>query len=162
MADSVLKNPGKASEPWFGMVADLMVSEDLTFGEAVIQAGIEGYSALQLANFQRRKAFQEVLRDARNRFYTDLAQDPIRSKDVLIGQMVLCVTRLIAQEKWEAALEGGLKLARVQGWLDATGRQNQPEVALTQEAIDQAKQLLMTNREVYKDLKDVATRSKAN
>jgi hypothetical protein len=64
----------------------------------------------------RRRDFQEILRVEKNKFYSSVANDPTRTKSVVIGQMFTLADRLITDGEFEKAAGVLDKLAKLEGW----------------------------------------------
>lgn len=108
--------PLKAEEDWFTRVADTMVREQKSIRQAAMEHGIACTSE-ELATIEKRKGFQAALWTARHRYNKELASNPERTKTALLGQMVFLVQKLIEEGEYDKALEGLLKLAKVEGFI---------------------------------------------
>ncbi len=71
-----------------------------------------------------RKGFDTLLWHARHRYAEEIGSNPERTKKALIGQMVLAVQHLMDDGNWDKALEGMLKLAKLEGWVGADQQTN--------------------------------------
>ena len=60
--------------------------------------------------------WQAVLRAERNRFYKELANDPTRSRNVAVGQLLFAIQRLLEVEQYDKAVSALTQLFKVEGW----------------------------------------------
>lgn len=72
----------------------------------------------------RRRDFQEILRIEKNKFYTAVANDPTRTKAVVLGQMWFLADRLISEGEYEKAASVLDKLGKMEGWSGNEGNIN--------------------------------------
>lgn len=72
----------------------------------------------------RRRDFQEILRAEKNKFYLSVANDPTRTKGVVLGQMWVLADRLIAEGEFEKAAGVLDKLSKMEGWSGNEGNIN--------------------------------------
>lgn len=110
----------RSEEPWMAPAAQLMVAEGLSIREACTRLEVPKNSTELDLTF-RSKTFQKILRVERNRFYTDIARDPERTKATAIGQLLVCIERLMETADYEKAAESLLKLGRLENWLTNEG-----------------------------------------
>ena len=134
------KKPLK-EEPWFSAVAKLMVKTGLNFRRAAETEGIP-LTPEEADNLQKRDAWERVLRFERYKYLEELAADPQRTKNVLLGGMVYDIQQLRADGNYEKSLDGSLKLARVEYGLaentvNVLGTLNQEEINKVRERIKQ-------------------------
>jgi hypothetical protein len=134
------KKPLKA-EPWMAEVAQLMVKTGLNFRRAAETLG-QVFTPDECDNFQKRDAWERTLRFERYKFLEELAADPQRTKNVLLGGMVYDIQRLREDGNYEKSLDGSLKLARVEYGLaenqvNVLGTLNQEEINKVRERIKQ-------------------------
>jgi len=125
---------------WYRQAAEIVVRDGVSFRQAAseLQVVLDGEEANKI---YRSRAFQQILWQARFEYYTEIANDPGRTKAAILGLMTLALQQLAASQQWEKVLEGGLKLARVEGWTQ--GEQNQNVfLNLTQRDIDEARKKL--------------------
>ena len=108
--------PAIAEQPWWQPVAELCAREGLSVREAATRLRIE-IDNEAAANTFRTKGFQKILRNERQRFYMEIAADPTWSRKTAVGKMLYLVDRLMDAGEHDKALEGLLKVARVEGWL---------------------------------------------
>jgi len=111
-----LSKERKGELSWYQAVAERIAREGMTPREAAAAEYVQ-LSTQELENTVRSKSFQRVLWQARQRFYRELANDPERSKNTLIGLMLLSLDRLADEGAWDKVADAALKLARVEGWL---------------------------------------------
>lgn len=135
-----MARPTKTEAPWYQRVAEIMVREQKSIAQAAMEAGV-GCTSEDLNHIGKLKSFQKVLWTERHRFYSDLARDPDRTKTSLIGQMMYLVQKLIEEGEYDKALEGALKLAKVDGLI---GPENQVNIfgGITPADLEKAKEKL--------------------
>jgi hypothetical protein len=106
---------------WIGKACDKMVRENKSLAQVLSEYGAEwnvnDVSSREAYNIERRKAFQQQLWAAKNAYYKEIANDPNRDKNVLLGQMTLIVDSLMADGKYKEAAEAILKLAKIAGYV---------------------------------------------
>lgn len=95
----------------------------------------------------RRRDFQEILRVEKNKFYASVANDPTRTKSVVLGQMWVLADRLIAEGEFEKAAGVLDKLSKMEGWSGNEGNINIFS-GLTARDIAEAKTRIAGQREV--------------
>lgn len=98
--------------------AELMAREGVSLREAAGRLRVQMTNEECATQF-RTKIFQRLLRVERLRFAVEVANDPGWSRRAAIGKMLYLVDRLIENGENDKALEGLLKVARVEGWLAA-------------------------------------------
>lgn len=96
--------------------AELVAREGVSLREAATRLRIP-LTNEQAANFWRTKSFQKLLRAERQRYYLEIASDPAHCRKAVVGKMLYLVDRLLDNNEPDKALEGLLKVARVEGWL---------------------------------------------
>jgi hypothetical protein len=89
----------------------------------------------------RRRDFQEILRVEKNKYFQSIANDPTRTKSVLIGQMWVAADRLMFEGEYEKAVSALDKLAKVEGWSGGDSNIN-VFAGLTPRDISEAKERL--------------------
>jgi hypothetical protein len=116
-----LAKPLPLEESWYKKVADTIAREGVSMRVALAKHAIplDTEEATKVFN---SKAFQKVLWHARNEWYTEVASDPARTKLSLLGMMTLACQHLFSEGNFKDALEGGLKIAKIEGW--ASGETN--------------------------------------
>lgn len=112
------KLPAVAEQPWYQSAAELIAREGLSLREAATRLQIPITSEVA-ANTFRNKTFQRVLRAERLRYFNEIAGDSAWSKRAAVGQMLYLISRLVERGEDKEALEGLLKVAKVEGWLSA-------------------------------------------
>lgn len=129
--------PSVPEQSWFQRAAEKMVREEKNL-YAVAQELELALTSRECDNLSRTKAFQRVLWDERTKYHKELANDPNRNKNSLIGNMLLAAERLMGEGKYDKAAEVLFKLARIEGYV---GAESQVTVigSLSQEDIDKAK-----------------------
>lgn len=68
-------------------------------------------------NISRTKAWQDVLRTERNKFFKELANDPSRSKNTAVGQMLFAIQKMLDMEQYDKAVSALTQLMKAEGWL---------------------------------------------
>ena len=109
-----MARPRNEEQPWYQKVAETMVRESKNIRQAATEHGLE-LTTEELHGVEKRKAFQQVLWTERHRFWQELANDPERGKLSLVGQMLFLVQKLIDEGSYDKALEGLMKIAKVDG-----------------------------------------------
>lgn len=105
----------KPTEHWYEKAADAIVRE----GKSLFQFANEsdlGLTSRECENVLRTKAFQEVLRNRRNLYYKEIAQDPSLSRAAVKGQLVLAITKMLEKEQYDKAANAIMQLAKLEGW----------------------------------------------
>lgn len=130
----------KQAESWHQQVAEKMVREDKTLYAAVMELNIP-LTSREAENLSKTKTFQRVLWQERNKYQKEIANDPERNKNSIVGQMVILAQKLTEEGKYDKAAEVLFKLARIEGHV---GGESQVTVVagLTQEEINKAKEQL--------------------
>ena len=108
---------------WYAPVAESMAREGLSFRESLDKHGV-ALTTKEYETYQKRREFQICLRTARNRYWRELANDPERSKATAVGMMIQSITKLSEQGEHEKVVDGVVKLARVEGWINGEGNIN--------------------------------------
>lgn len=110
-------------EPYFDRLATHMVREDRDMFQAAtdLELGLNGEDCKRLA---KNKAFQRALRSARMQLFNELADDPKRGKNTLIGQAIFSIERLLDVGQYDKALAGILTLAKIEGFVGADSNVN--------------------------------------
>lgn len=115
--------PARSAETYYQRIAEKMVREGKTIKQAATEL-VMPFTNEELLALESRKGFQRVLWTERNKFYQEIATDPERGKISLLGQMILNVQKLQAEGEWKEALEGLLKIAKVEGYVGADQQVN--------------------------------------
>jgi len=108
---------------WKQRAAEQMARQGMGMRQAAQEQGM-ALTAEEAEGLFRQKVFQRLLWIERNKYYKELASDPNRTKQSAIGLMWLSIQKLAEQGDWDKALEGLLKLAKVEGWVGAEGQTN--------------------------------------
>ena len=133
-----------ANEPWMDEAADIMVRTGKTVREALTELGVS-MTTSEAEGLLRRRSFQQLLRIARNRYDSETAADPGRNKQSTIGRMQNLIDLLMAQGEYDKALEGCLKLARLENWVGEGGSVN-VFAGLTQKDLDEMRRVVDEQR----------------
>ena len=115
-ASKIMGRKTEQAEQWFDKLADTMIREKLNFVQAAQREGLP-LTNEECDKYAKRKEFQRALRSARNRYYAELANDPTRTKNVLLGQMMYALQELMHAGEYKDAVDAALKLARVEGFI---------------------------------------------
>jgi len=93
-----------------------MVRHNLSLRQAALDAG-EILTVDEAEKLSRSREFQRVLWAERQKFWKELASDPSRGKATIIGRMEHAIAKLLEAGEWDKAIEGLIKLAKVEGLL---------------------------------------------
>ena len=115
--------PAIPEADWMQPAAQLMAQEGISLREAATRLRIPLTNEVAATTY-RLKIFQKLLRQERNRFAMEVANDPAWTKRTAIGQMLACVQHLMEAGEFDKALEGLLKVARVEGWTNSEANIN--------------------------------------
>lgn len=105
-------------QSWYADAADRMVREGKSLPQVLSELMVSTTTEEAQAIFKTRK-FQTLLWTARHKYHQELAQNPERTKQAALGQMVICIQGLMEKGEWDKAVEAILKLAKVEGWVGA-------------------------------------------
>ena len=108
---------------WFVQAAEVMVRSQATLKQAAFEIG-HPLDPDEADKVTRRKDFQEILRIEKNKFYAGVANDPTRTKSVVLGQMWFLADKLIAEGEFEKAAGVLDKLGKMEGWSGNEGNIN--------------------------------------
>ena len=110
---------------WYPTVAEKMVREGKNFrvasGELVDQIG--SLSDEEIIKIPRTRAFEIALWTERYRWWTEIGDNPNRTKISAVGVIMECIKHLLTEGKYDAAVEAVLKLAKIEGWVGAENNQ---------------------------------------
>lgn len=111
-----MARPSAPEPSWLTEVVELMVRNGISLRQAAgeLNAAITTTDA---ENIQRRKSFQKLLRDARNRFHAEVGSDPGLTKACTIGRLSILAQKLSDEGESDKAAEVLFKLAKLAGWL---------------------------------------------
>lgn len=130
----------KSSLPTHRDVAELIVREQKSPLSAARELGLE-WTAEDCEQIYKSAEFQATLWDCRFRYYTEIANQPGRTKAAALGLMTLALQNLAAEGEWEKVVEGVLKLGRLEGWTNGDSTV-QVFANLTAKDIEEAKKQL--------------------
>jgi hypothetical protein len=138
---------------WFVQAAEVMVRTSCSLKQAALEIG-HPLDPDEADKVSRRRDFQEILRVEKNKFYQSIANDPTRTKSVIVGQMWFLADRLIGEGEFEKAASVLDKLAKLEGW---AGNENNINIfsGLTSRDIEEAKQRLSHIKEPKKQAKEL-------
>lgn len=108
---------------WFHAAAEVMARTQCTLKAAALEIG-HPLDPDEADKTSRRRDFQEILRIEKNKFYASVANDPTRTKSVVLGQMWHLADRLIAAGEYEKAAGVLDKLSKMEGWSGNEGNIN--------------------------------------
>jgi hypothetical protein len=108
---------------WWQGAAELMAREGLAIEEAATRLKI-AITSPEARNVTRTKAFQQLLRTERNRYYRDIASNKEWSKATAVGILLDCSERLREAGEFDKAAEVILKAAKILGWVGIEGNVN--------------------------------------
>ena len=108
---------------WFVQAAEVMVRTQCSLKQAALEVG-HPLDPDEADKVSRRRDFQEILRVEKNKFYASVANDPSRTKSVVLGQMWVLADRLIAEGEFEKAAGVLDKLSKMEGWSGNEGNIN--------------------------------------
>lgn len=118
-----MSRPFKIDEGWQPEAADIMVREGKTLKEAVTELAVP-LSSQECVTIMRRKSFQGLLRQARNRQAQEVASDPGHNKVSLVGKLLILAEKLILEGQLDKAAEVLFKAARLEDWVGEGGQVN--------------------------------------
>lgn len=101
-------------EPYFARLATYMVQHDKDLWVSASELGL-GLTSEECQKVSKNKIFQKMLRVERTKAYNELARDPSRSKDTLIGKAIFSIDKLMEAGQFDKALTGILSLAKIEG-----------------------------------------------
>ena len=130
----------RSEEPWMGAVAEGIVREGLTIRESLSKVGV-ALTSQEAENCYRSKTFQRILRDERNRYFTELGSDPARTKSTAIGMLLDAAEHLREAGEYKEVAEAMLKLGKMEGWIGGEGAVN-VFAGLTQRELDEVRNRL--------------------
>lgn len=113
-----MARPTRSESTYYAQLAAMMVRERKSIRQCATELNMP-FSNEELVGLEKRKGFQDVLWAERHKFYKELATDPERGKISIIGQMIFNIQRLQDEGQSEKAIEGLLKMAKVEGYVGA-------------------------------------------
>ena len=127
---------------WFVQAAEVMVRTSCTLKVAALEIG-HPLDPDEADKVTRRRDFQEILRAEANKYYAAVANDPTRTKSVVLGKLWVLADKLMAEGEHEKAAGVLDKLAKVEGWSGNEGNINIFS-GLTQRDIAEAKERIVS------------------
>ena len=103
------------SQPWYDDAAEAMVRHNVKLFEYANEKNL-GLRKVECDNIVRTKEFMAALRAARNKFYRELANDPTRTRNTAVGQLVHAIQSLIDNAQFDKAVAAIAQLAKMEGW----------------------------------------------
>jgi leucyl-tRNA synthetase len=101
---------------WYEKAAVAIVRNGKTLYQWVNENRMGGLTSRECENIGRTKEFQAALRAERNRFYKELSDDPDRSRNVAVGQLLYAIQKLLEAEQYDKAVSSLAQLFKVEGW----------------------------------------------
>jgi hypothetical protein len=111
--------PTATPPDWQPEAVELMARENISLREAATRLQIP-LTSQEIITVSKRASFQKALRAAQNAHFQEIAADPSYSRRSVIGKMLFFIERLSDEGEYRDAVEGLLKVARVEGWLNET------------------------------------------
>lgn len=110
--------PRRPNQPkeWFRLVAETMAREGVSIKTAAMELKLN-LTAEELDRVSRLASFQQILREERHRFQTEVARTPGMGKESIIGMLLLAIQKLLDAGEWDKAVAATEKLAKIAGWL---------------------------------------------
>ena len=108
---------------WEIEAAEYMGRTGSSLAEAATAVGVQ-VTSKELDSIERRKGFQELVREARNRHFIDLATSPTWKKDTAIGVLLADGQKLREDGSYDKASECVFKAAKMAGWVGIEGQVN--------------------------------------
>ena len=100
-----------------------MVRNGLSLRQAANDLNI-AVTSVDLENIQRRRSFQEQLRNERKRYYQELGSDPGVTKAALIGRLLILADKLYEEGAFDKSGEVLFKVAKIRGDVGADASVN--------------------------------------
>ncbi len=110
-------------EPWYQKAAERMARENKSLFVVSNELDL-GMTAKQCIDLEKTKDFAACYRGERLKYYKELASDPQRSKETLVGQMLVCADELFKKDAPDKAARVLMDLAKIQGYMDASTNLN--------------------------------------
>ncbi len=113
----------RESEVYYQRLAKHMVRRDRDIWQAQIDLGLD-LTQEECEALPNNTIFQQCLRIERLALYNELADDPNRGKNTLIGQATFAIEKLLDTKQYDKALTGILSLAKIAGYVGADSTVN--------------------------------------
>jgi hypothetical protein len=113
----------KKTTSWYEEACDRMVREKKKLAQIATEMQMDMTTEEAFA-LEHNPMFQKALWAARHKFYQELANNPERSKQSAVGQMIFAIQGLMEKGDWDKAVEAILKLAKLEGWIGADSNVN--------------------------------------
>jgi hypothetical protein len=130
--------------------AEIIVREGKNLAQVSLELELN-MTSREALDIERSKAFQAILWDERHRYNTELAGNPQASKLSAQGMMLHAIQKLLEEGKWDKALDGVIKYARVAGWIGPDSNVNVFQGLNTKELEGLEKKLKGINEPETKD-----------
>lgn len=118
-----MSRPPANELPWQTEAIQLMVRSGLSLRQATNDLNI-AVTSVDLENIQRRRSFQDQLRNERKRYYQELGSDPGVTKAALIGRLLILADKLYEQGDFDKSGEVLFKVAKIRGDVGADAAVN--------------------------------------
>lgn len=140
--------PTVPEQSWFQRAAEKMIREEKSLYHVAQELELQ-FTSRECENIGRTKAFQRVLWEERTKYHKELANDPNRNKNSLVGNMLLAAEKLMAEGKYDKAAEALFKVARIEGYV---GAESQVTVigSLSQADIEKAREEILKRTSAVK------------
>lgn len=110
-------------ETWQIEAAEYMARTGAGLPEAATAVGVQ-VPSVELDRLMRRKSFQDILLESKNRFFIGLATSPTWKKDTAIGMLLADAEVLRRDGSPDKASECVFKAAKMAGWVGVEGQVN--------------------------------------
>jgi hypothetical protein len=104
------------NENWEIEAAGYMARTGASLAEAATALGIQ-IPSKDIDTILRRKAFNQLLWEARHRYFNELAKSPDWNKDTAIGKLMVLAQRLEDEGSHDKAAECIFKAAKMADWV---------------------------------------------
>jgi len=100
-----------------------MARNDISLKQAVVELQRE-LAPEECERLARRDDFKQILQQEKNRYRSEVANSPDRTKATKIGILQLAVEKLLAEGEWEKAAKITMEQAKLEGELNADSNIN--------------------------------------
>jgi len=112
-----LRGPrAKGQENWMKEVADLMVQEGMGFSLACQALGRKFANSQDERAAQYSEAFQNILNALNYRFSASIVDNPLFTKEVIVGTLMRAVRRLEEAQQWDKVAIPAKLVLDAMGW----------------------------------------------
>jgi hypothetical protein len=106
-------------QPWYQKAAAKMAREGKTLFQVSNEIDL-GLTSKECIDLERDKEFGVCYRGERLKYYKELASDPNRSKESLVGQMFFLADSLMNKDQLDKAATILVNAAKLLGYMDST------------------------------------------